>query len=146
MCQVFAFCSTSLQCNFANFLLTAVPKYWQPIPLENGEEKSCHLFTVPSGTEEYEIAVKEFRETMYGKKFTIVKLERIQNFNEYSKQCAFLDVLKRKYSGDVLMKRLFHGTSSLSVEAIAHQGFNRIFAADANGELKLPLRVSNLVV
>ena len=93
------------------------------------------MFTVPSGTEEYECAVKEFRETMYGKRCIIVKLERIQNFNEYSKHCAFLDVLKRKYCGGVLLKRLFHGTSSASIEAIAHQGFNRIFAADANGNL-----------
>ena len=102
--------------------------------MEDGKEKACHLFTVPNGTEEYESAVKEFKETMYGKKFSIVKLERVQNFNEYSKHCAFLDVLRRKYSGDVLLKRLFHGTSPLSVDAIAHQGFNRIFAADANGK------------
>jgi poly [ADP-ribose] polymerase 10/14/15 len=110
----------------------ALPKFWQPLPLENGAEKACHLFTVPSGTEEYESVVKEFGETMYGKRCIIVKLERIQNFNEYSKHCAFLDVLKRKYGGGVLLKRLFHGTSSASIEAIAHQGFNRIFAADAN--------------
>ena len=93
------------------------------------------MFEVPRGTGEYECAVKEFRETMYGKKFSIVMLERVQNVNEYSKYCAFLDVLRRKYNGDVLMKQLFHGTSPNSVDAIAHQGFNRIFAADANGNL-----------
>lgn len=105
--------------------------------MENGKEKSCHLFNIPGGTEEYECGIKEFKETMYGKRFMIVKLERVQNVNEYSKHCAFLDVLKRKYNGDVLLKRLFHGTSSESIEAIAHQGFNRIFAADANGKVIL---------
>ena len=118
-----------------NYTTADLPPYWQPLPVEKGEKKACHLFKVSSNTKEYENAVKEFRQTMYGIKFTVVSLERIQNFDEYSKHCAFLDVLKRKYNGDVLVKRLFHGTSLLSVEAIAHQGFNRIFAADANGML-----------
>lgn len=71
---------------------------------------------------------------MYGMEYTIISVERIQNFNEYTKHCSFLDSLKDKYSGQVLLKRLFHGTSASSVQAIAHQGFNRIFAADANGK------------
>jgi poly [ADP-ribose] polymerase 10/14/15 len=113
-------------------LQMVLPQHWQPQPMENGQEKTCHLFKVPSDTEEYHDAVKEFKETMYGIQFSIITLERVQNFNEYSKHCAFLEVLKRKYGGGVLLKRLFHGTSSCSIEAIAHQGFNRIFAADAN--------------
>ena len=120
-----------------DFINAALPLYWQPQPFQDGKEKACHLVPVSSSSEEYEIAVKEFSETMHGINFSIVSLERVQNFDEYSKHCAFLDVLKRKYGGEVLVKRLFHGTSSHSVEAIAHQGFNRIFAADANGMLFL---------
>ena len=101
--------------------------------MEQGQENTCHMFTVSSDSEEYESALMGFKETMYGREFSIVNLKRIQNFNEYTKHCAFLDVLKRRYGGQVLLKRLFHGTSVHSVEAIAHQGFNRIFAADANG-------------
>lgn len=113
---------------------TELPPHWQPQPLEHGREKLCHFFEVASGTEEYHSAVKEFEETMYGMEYTIINVERIQNFNEYTKHCSFLDSLKDKYSGQVLLKRLFHGTSANSVQAIAHQGFNRIFAADANGK------------
>ena len=102
--------------------------------MEHGQEKQCHMVSVASHTEEYRSALKEFKETMYRMEFSILSLERIQNSNEYTKHCAFLDVLKRKYGGQVLIKRLFHGTSTSSVQAIAHQGFNRIFAADANGK------------
>ena len=110
------------------------PPYWQPQPMEHGQEKPCHMVNVASNTEEYRSAIKEFKETMYGFEFSILSLERIQNSNEYTKHCAFLDVLKRRHGGQVLLKRLFHGTSASSVQAIAHQGFNRIFAADANGK------------
>lgn len=116
------------------FSLVEFPPYWQPQPMEHGQEKPCHMVDVPSHTEEYQSALKEFKETMYRMEFSILSLERIQNSNEYTKHCAFLDVLKRKYGGQVLLKRLFHGTSASSVQAIAHQGFNRIFAADANGK------------
>lgn len=116
-----------------SFLIVEFPPYWQPQPMERGQEKPCHLFNVPSNTEEYKYAIQEFRETMFGLEFSIISLERIQNINEYTKHCAFLDVLKRRHGDEVLLKRLFHGTSTHSIQAIAHQGFNRIFAADANG-------------
>ena len=110
------------------------PPHWQPQPMEQGKEKACHLFSVSLNTEECKYAMKEFEETMYGLQFSIISLERVQNVNEYTKHCAFLDVLKRRHGGEVLLKRLFHGTLTHSIQAIAHQGFNRIFAADANGK------------
>ena len=93
------------------------------------------MFNVAINTEEFHSAVKEFKETMHDLNFSIISLERVQNINEYTKHCAFLDVLRRRHSEQVLLKRLFHGTSPHSVQSIAHQGFNRIFAADANGNL-----------
>lgn len=92
------------------------------------------MFSVTSDTEEYQSAVKEFKDTMYGMEYSILSLHRIQNSNEYTKHSSFLEVLKERYHGQVQLKRLFHGTSASSVQAIAHQGFNRIFAADANGK------------
>ena len=105
--------------------------------MEQSQENTCQMLTVSVDSEEYESALIEFKETMCGRLCSIVDLKRIQNFNEYAKHCAFLDVLKRKYGGQVVLKRLFHGTSIHSIEAIAHQGFNRIFAADANGRFSL---------
>lgn len=68
-------------------------------------------------------------------KFTIVQVQRIQNPNEYAKHCSLRETLRKKYRKQVLEKHLFHGTKKDSVPDIAHQGFNRIFAADANGML-----------
>lgn len=95
------------------------------------------MFEVLMHSKEYQSAVKEFVATMHGIQYNIIRLQRIQNPNEYVKHCSFLEVLRRKYEGKVLEKHLFHGTSIKSVAAIAHQGFNRIFAADANGMLVL---------
>ena len=93
------------------------------------------MFDVPTGTQEYLDAVQEFEATM-DQKHAIIRVRRIQNPSEYSKHCAFRETLKHKHGKtNVLEKRLFHGTKNDSIVAIAHQGFNRIFAADANGEL-----------
>ena len=102
------------------------------------------MFEVLMHSKEYQSAVKEFEATMHGMQYNIIRLLRIQNPNEYAKHCSFLEVLRRKYGGKVLEKRLFHGTSSRSVAAIAHQGFNRIFAADANGMLVLVQATNSL--
>lgn len=99
----------------------------------NGILKPCHMEPVPDNNPEYQAAIKEFQATMGSISFTIVKLERIQNPNEFTKHRAFRDTLSRKYSRAVKEKRVFHGTKEDSMVAICHQGFNRNFAADANG-------------
>ena len=116
-------------------LSTEFPDTWEPQPIEHGQEKTCHMFTVSVNSDEYERVLKEFKATMYGMDYKIIRLERIQNPNEYIKHCSFLQVLENKYGGQVVQKCLFHGTVVKSVDAIAHQSFNRIFAADANGML-----------
>ena len=40
-----------------------------------------------------------------------------------------------KHKKEPIVKRLFHGSKQESLELIAVQGFNRNFAADANGTL-----------
>ena len=126
------------------FINTEFPISWQPQPVEDGQEKPCHMFNVAINTEEHLAAVKEFEATMLGMEYTIISLHRIQNPNEYTKHLSFLEVLKRKYAGHVHQQYLFHGTSGKSVQAIAHQGFNRIFAADANGKWHFYQVVSNV--
>ncbi len=90
---------------------------------------------VDSGTPEYIEAVKEFKESLrkVGIKFSIKKVERIQNITEYAKHVALNDSIRVKHKKDPLVKRLFHGSRKESLEPIAAQGFNRNFAADANG-------------
>lgn len=94
-----------------------------------------HMFPVAAGTSEYQDAVKEFEDTIK-RQHTIVEVKRIQNRNEYAKHIAFVDAVTMKHHGSpVDRRRLFHGSKQESLELIAHQGFNRNFAADANGEL-----------
>ncbi len=89
---------------------------------------------IPAHSTEYQDAVREFQATLGSHTFTIVKVQRIQNPSEYAKHLSFRDALKRKYGKPVLEKKVFHGTKEDSMVSIAHQGFNRIFAADANGK------------
>ena len=110
------------------------PDTWEPQPEEGGRPKPCHMFEVNAGTVEFQEAVKEFEQTMTGLKYTIVGVKRIQNPNEYVRHCAFRAGLQQKYGRKVHERNLFHGTRQDSIDAIAVQGFNRIFAADANGK------------
>ena len=90
---------------------------------------------VDSGTPEYIEAVKEFEESLRkgGVKYSIEKVERIENITEYAKHVALNDSIRVKHKKDPLVKRLFHGSKKDSIVRIAVQGFNRNFAADANG-------------
>ena len=108
---------------------------WEEQPKEGGRAKACHKFDVLAGTPEYQDAVREFEATIQSTKYTIIKVQRIQNPNEYAKHCSFRETLQQKHAKKVEERRLFHGTRLDSVDAIAHQAFNRIFAADANGKL-----------
>ncbi len=90
-----------------------------------------------SGTPEYIEAVKEFKESLTkgGVKFSIEKVERIENITEYIQHVALNDSIRVKHKKDPLVKRLFHGSRKENLIPIAVQGFNRNFAADANGTL-----------
>ena len=114
--------------------LADFPDTWEPQPEEGGRPIPCHMFVVTAGTAEFQGAVKEFEQTMAGFKYTIVDVRRVQNPNEYVRHCAFRAALQQKYGKKVEERHLFHGTREDSINAIAVQGFNRIFAADANGE------------
>ena len=93
------------------------------------------MFVVTVGTAEFQEAVKEFEQTMTGLRYTIVGVKRVQNPNEYVRHCAFRVGLQQKYGKPKVEERhLFHGTREDSIYAIAVQGFNRSFAADANGK------------
>lgn len=91
-----------------------------------------HMFTVAAGSQEYQEAVKEFQDTVH-LQHTIVEVKRVQNRNEYTKHMAFQDAVSRKHGTTPDTRRLFHGSKQESLELIAFQGFNRNFAADANG-------------
>ena len=88
-----------------------------------------------SGTPEYIEAVKEFEESLTkgGVKYSIEKIERIENITEYAKHVALKDCIREKHKKDPLVKRLFYGSKKDSTVPIAVQGFNRNFAADPNG-------------
>ena len=112
------------------------PDTWERQPEELGRPKPCHLFEVDAGSTEFQDAVKEFELSMTssGLKYAIVAVKRVQTPNEYQRHCALRQAMQQKHGKKVLERRLFHGTRQESIEAIAVQGFNRIFAADANGE------------
>ena len=112
------------------------PAIWEEQPKEGGRAKASHMFDVPASSPEYQDAIKEFEATIQSTKCTIVKVQRIQNPNEYARHCAFRDTLQHKHGKKAEERRLFHGTKTDSVDAIAHQAFNRIFASDANGKLE----------
>ncbi len=91
---------------------------------------------VESGTPEYVEAVKEFEESLTkgGVKYSIKKVERIENIIEYAKHVALKESIRVKHKKEPLVKRLFHGSRQESLVPIAVRGFNRNFAADANGK------------
>ncbi len=103
--------------------------------MASGKRERMTRIEVDSGTPEYVEAVKEFEESLTkgGVKYSIEKVERIENMIEYAKHVALKDSIKVKHKKEPLVKRLFHGSKQESLEPIAVQGFNRNFAADANG-------------
>ena len=120
--------------NFNLYYLADYPDTWVPQPEEGGRPKPSHMFEVDAGSTEFQDAVKEFELSMTRLKYTIVAVKRIQTPNEYMKHCALRQSMQQKHGKKVQERRLFHGTRQESINAIAVQGFNRIFAADANGK------------
>ena len=100
--------------------------------MKDGKPVTVHMFPVAAGTSEYQAAIKEFEDTI-GIAHTIIEVKRIQNRNEYSRYIALRDAIQRKNSKPVVARRLFHGSKLESLDLIAVRGFNRNFAADANG-------------
>ena len=109
------------------------PPTWEAEPLnKDGKPVTMHMFPVAAGTPEYQAAIKEFEDTIRIT-HTIIEVKRIQNRNEYSRYIALRDAIQRKNNKPVVPRRLFHGSKRDSLELIAVRGFNRNFAADANG-------------
>lgn len=116
-------------------LLIVYPSYpstWEEEPLKDGKPVTMHMFPVAAGTPEYQDAIKEFEDTI-GVAHTIIEVKRIQNRSEYSRHISLRETMQRKHKKNVAMRRLFHGSKHESVNLIAVRGFNRNFAADANG-------------
>ena len=102
----------------------------------DGNPKHMHMFDIPQSSPEYAEALDDFQKTI-NQAVTIISLQRIQNPGLYLTHAALEETicdkyLKQKVKIDV--RRLFHGTSEDSIKYIASQGFDRIFAADANGK------------
>ena len=105
-------------------------------PKENGHPKQCHVVEVKSGTPEFDAATKEFKATIGKIKYTIESVQRIQNLTQYASHYRLKENLEQqKYKGrkKTLEMTVFHGTRGDTVQQIIGSGFNRIFAADANG-------------
>lgn len=118
-----------LQILFVYF--TDFPATWE----EKLSAAGDYLFPVAAGTQEYQDAVKEFKDTINAARYTIVEVSRVQNHMEYTKHIALKEALREKHHKRVTCRRLFHGSNRENLELIAAQGFNRNYAADVNGEL-----------
>ena len=104
---------------------------------KTGKRETMTMIEVHEGTQEYTQAVKEFEESLSKRniKFSVRKVQRIENRTEYSKHMALQEILCFRHKKKPLVKRLFHGSGLESLQLIAVQGFNRNFAADVNGNL-----------
>ncbi len=110
------------------------PDYPPTWKTPQGRKKEAMIMPeVQKGTQEYIDAVKEFEVSLTKDKVSIEKVERIENRNEYGKHLALQKAIRDKHKKEPEVRRLFHGSKQESLELIAVQGFNRIFAANANG-------------
>lgn len=112
-----------------------IPANWESQPLDADDNpKHMHMFDVPQSSPEHAEALDDFHKTI-NQPVTIVSLQRIQNPGLYRTHAALEETICGKYlKQKVDVRRLFHGTSEASIKDIATQGFDRIFAADANGK------------
>ena len=97
--------------------------------------KVVHFESIDATSNEYALATGRFFETKGNSNYEIVMLQRIQNPSEYTRY----QTLKKTWvmlhgQGSVMERDLFHGTKKESVDPICSKGFNREFAADANGK------------
>ena len=105
-------------------------------------QQGVHLIDVPASDSEYKDALQEFNNTI-GWKVLIVSLKRVENHTVYIQHRSFLEAITQKYphKGAIVIKRLFYGSKESSITKIYNQGFNRNFAAFANGMLSIHLHI-----
>ena len=122
---------------YNTFSIVALPSTWTAQPTDDkGNPKVCAYIEVKEGTAEYNDATQHFKQTL-GKnkdKVTISRVQRIQNPGEYMRYEALKTIWSQTTGADVKEEMLFHGTKKDSLDLICQTGFNRIFAADANGK------------
>ena len=112
---------------------TDLPPEWslsQPTD-QAGKPLTCAFVDVSKSSSEFTKATQRFEETMSGN-FTIIRVQRVQNPQEYYR---YLGLKATWQSTGRIMheKELFHGTKAENIKAVCSSGFNRNFAADANG-------------
>ena len=105
-------------------------------------QQGVHLIDVPASDSEYKDVLQEFNNTIR-RKVSIVSLKRVENHTVYIQHRSFLEAITQKYphKDAIVIKRLFHGSRESSIAPIYNQGFNRNFAADANGMLSIHLHI-----
>ena len=121
---------TFLSCTHAGMK----PHYWDPMPLDSstGHELDLHRSVISNKyrKDEYVWVVKKFRASMKAPKLKrVLKVEIIQQpvkFQVYMKKKTLVE--RQNLTGTVNERFLFHGTSSTSINSIAHNGFDVGFA------------------
>ena len=101
----------------------------------------CAYIEVAEGTPEYDEATHHFKQTLGLYNVTIAKVQRVQNPGEYMRYEAIKACWHQTTEGNVKEETVFHGTKRANIEPISKTGFNRIFAAEANG--KVPCYIYN---
>lgn len=115
--------------------ITDLPMEWSPQPQDQGgNPQICAFIDVDNFSQEFQEATRRFRETMGSSysKLTITRVQRVQNAQEYYRYLG-LKATWQSTGRNMREKELFHGTRVDSISAICSSGFNRSFAAEANG-------------
>ncbi|MED6251548.1 hypothetical protein ATANTOWER_032550 [Ataeniobius toweri] len=98
-----------------------VPEFWDPMPAG----QTCHAVPLQSGSSEYAEILNLFKATCNR---AVTKIERIQNpalWKSLQIKKHEMEVRNNHQNND---KRLFHGTSEVTVPIINERGFNRSYA------------------
>ena len=97
-------------------------------------KSNVEYFEVPLHSSEYHEATYRFFETLGSNKCNIIKVQRVQNPSEYTRYQS----LKTSWRSQKPIERdLFHGSKKESISSICANGFNRGYAADANGKVNI---------
>lgn len=111
------------------------PPEWCQQPCDqHGKKHILHLEPIPESSVEYKKATGRFQDTLGNLKHSIQSVQRIQNPGEYARYMTLKQTWESMHAqGKVREREVFHGTKQASIMLICSQGFNRNFAADANG-------------
>ena len=108
---------------------------WTPQPADDKRmPKVCAYVEIHEGSPEYIDATQRFKEKLGQSKVTITKVQRVQNPGEYMRNQSLKTSWETMHAMNVTERVLFHGTRKENIDIICATGFNRIFAADANGK------------